>query len=96
MGDATSTQRTVPTQVGVATNWSQLAPGSGISAGVRTDGTLWAWGDDTLDRKTRSLLNLAMLTALNRAPEIKLHVRGAITNGVTVDEIKGLLDAAYE
>jgi len=37
----------------------------------------WAWGDGTLDRKTRSLMNLAMLTALNRAPEIKLHVKGA-------------------
>jgi len=48
----------------------------------------WAWGDPTLDRKTRSLMNLAMLTALNRAPEIKLHVKGALTNGVTVEEIK--------
>jgi 4-carboxymuconolactone decarboxylase len=44
-----------------------------------------------LDRKTRSLINLAMLTALNRAPEIKLHVRGAIVNGVSVDEIKEVL-----
>src|SRR5271163_700295 len=51
----------------------------------------WAWGDPTLDRKTRSLLNLAMLTALNRAPEIKLHVKGALNNGVTVDEIKAAL-----
>ena len=51
----------------------------------------WAWGDPTLDRKTRSLLNLAMLTALNRAPEIKLHVKGALTNGVTVEEIKATL-----
>ena len=46
----------------------------------------WAWGDQTLDRKTRSLMNLAMLTALNRAPEIKLHVKGALNNGVTVEE----------
>jgi 4-carboxymuconolactone decarboxylase len=51
----------------------------------------WAWGDETLNRKTRSLLNLAMLTALNRAPEIKLHVKGALNNGVTVDEIKATL-----
>ena len=51
----------------------------------------WAWGDQTLDRKTRSLMNLAMLTALNRAPEIKLHVKGALNNGVTVDEIKAAL-----
>jgi len=51
----------------------------------------WAWGDRTLDRKTRSLMNLALLTALNRAPEIKLHVKGALNNGVTVDEIKAAL-----
>jgi 4-carboxymuconolactone decarboxylase len=51
----------------------------------------WAWGDGTLDRKTRSLMNLAMLTALNRAPEIKLHVKGALNNGVTVEEIKAAL-----
>ena len=57
--------------------------------------TEWCWGyawtRSGLDRKTRSLLNLAMLTALNRAPEVKLHVRGAINNGVTVDEIKEVL-----
>jgi len=57
--------------------------------------TEWCWGyawtREGLDRKTRSLLNLAMLTALNRAPEIKLHVRGAINNGVTPDEIKETL-----
>jgi 4-carboxymuconolactone decarboxylase len=53
--------------------------------------TAWAWGEGTLDRKTRSLMNLAMLTALNRAPEIKLHVKGALNNGVTVDEIKAAL-----
>ena len=44
----------------------------------------WAWGDPTLDRKTRSLLNLAMLTALGKVPEIKLHVKGALNNGVSV------------
>jgi len=57
--------------------------------------TEWCWGygwdRPGLDRKTRSLLNLAMLTALNRAPEIKLHVKGALNNGVTVDEIKEVL-----
>ena len=51
----------------------------------------WAWGDTTLDRKTRSLMNLAMLTALSKAPEIKLHVKGALNNGVMVDEIKAAL-----
>ncbi len=48
-------------------------------------------GPDTLDLKTRSMLNLAMLTALNRAAEIKLHVRGAVKNGVSVKEIKEVL-----
>ena len=53
--------------------------------------TSWAWGDPTLDRKTGSPTNLAMLTALNRAPEIKLHGKGALTNGETVEEIKSVL-----
>jgi 4-carboxymuconolactone decarboxylase len=57
--------------------------------------TEWCWGyawtRPGLDRKTRSMLNLAMLTALNRAPEVKLHTRGAINNGVSVEEIKEVL-----
>ena len=54
--------------------------------------TQYAWGDiwnrPGLDRKTRSFLNLAMITALNRPHELKLHVRGAIRNGLTKDEIR--------
>ena len=54
--------------------------------------TQYCWGDvwnrPGLDRKTRSFLNLAMLTALNRPHELKLHVRGAIHNGMSKDEIK--------
>jgi 4-carboxymuconolactone decarboxylase len=54
--------------------------------------TQYCWGDvwnrPGLDRRTRSLLNLAMLTALNRPHELKLHVRGALNNGVTKDEIR--------
>jgi 4-carboxymuconolactone decarboxylase len=46
------------------------------------------WGRPGLERKTRSLLNLAMLSALNRPHEIKMHIRGALANGVTKDEIK--------
>ena len=57
--------------------------------------TEWCWGyawtREGLDRKTRSLLNLAMLTALGRTPEIKLHTKGALANGVTVEEIKEVL-----
>jgi len=51
----------------------------------------YTWGREGLARKTRSMLNLAMLTALNRPAEIRLHVRGAIANGVSVDEIKEIL-----
>ena len=54
--------------------------------------TQYCWGDiwnrPGLDRRTRSLLNLAMITALNRPHELKLHVKGAIRNGVTKDEIR--------
>jgi 4-carboxymuconolactone decarboxylase len=46
------------------------------------------WGREGLDRKTRSIINLAMITALNRPHELKLHVRGAINNGLTKDEIQ--------
>jgi len=57
--------------------------------------TQYAWGDiwnrPGLDRRTRSLLNLAMLTALNRPHELRLHVEGALRNGVTKDEIREVL-----
>jgi len=46
------------------------------------------WGRPGLDKKTRSLLNLAMLSALSRPHEIKAHVGGALANGVTKDQIK--------
>ena len=49
------------------------------------------WGDDTLDRKQRSLLNLGMIAALNRMHEWELHFRGAITNGLTRDELRAVL-----
>ena len=49
------------------------------------------WGREELPRKTRSLLNLAMLTALNREREFKLHVRGALRNGVSREEIREVL-----
>lgn len=57
--------------------------------------TQYCWGEvwnrPGLDRRTRSLLNLAMLTALNRPHELKLHVRGALNNGVTKEEIREIL-----
>jgi 4-carboxymuconolactone decarboxylase len=54
--------------------------------------TEYAWGTiwtrPGLSKKTRSILNLGMLTALNRSHELELHVRGALNNGVTREEIK--------
>jgi 4-carboxymuconolactone decarboxylase len=53
------------------------------------------WSRPGLDRRTRSLLNLVMLTALNRSHELAVHVRGAVTNGCTTTEIQeALLQAA--
>jgi 4-carboxymuconolactone decarboxylase len=49
------------------------------------------WSRPGLDRRTRSLLNLVMLTALNRSHELAVHVRGAVTNGCTVTEIQEAL-----
>ncbi|MDQ0428071.1 4-carboxymuconolactone decarboxylase [Planomicrobium stackebrandtii] len=46
------------------------------------------WARPGLSKKTRSMLNLAMITALNRPHELKLHVRGAINNGLTRDDIQ--------
>jgi 4-carboxymuconolactone decarboxylase len=49
------------------------------------------WTRPGLDRRTRSIVNLAMLGALNRPHELKLHVKGALKNGLTKDEIKEIL-----
>jgi len=57
--------------------------------------TRYAWGEiwtrPGLPRKTRSLITLAMMVALNRSDEFRMHVRAAINNGVTRDEIKEVL-----
>jgi len=53
------------------------------------------WARPGLPRKTRSLINLAMLTALNRPHEVKLHLRGALNNGCSKEEImEALLQTA--
>lgn len=56
-------------------------------------GAVWAdvWARTGLDRRTRSLVTLAMLTALNRPVEFESHVRGALANGCSVDDIQELL-----
>jgi 4-carboxymuconolactone decarboxylase len=57
--------------------------------------TEWCWGyawtRPGLDHKSRSMINLAMLTALGKPAELKLHVKGALTNGLSVDDIKEIL-----
>lgn len=50
-----------------------------------------AWGREGLSRRDRSLLNLAMLSALNRPQEFKLHFRGALKNGASLTEIRETL-----
>jgi len=49
------------------------------------------WSRPGLDRRARSFINLAMIAALNRPNELKLHVRGALNNGVSVSEIQEIL-----
>jgi 4-carboxymuconolactone decarboxylase len=76
-----------------------LAAVSDFSRPVQEFVTRACWGDvwsrPGLDRRTRSLLNLVMLTALGRNHELGVHVRGAITNGATEQEIQeALLQAA--
>ena len=51
----------------------------------------FGWGDETLPPKTRSMLNLMMIAALNRMHEWEIHLRGAITNGVTKREVRACI-----
>ena len=74
---------------------ASLARADDFMAGFQQITTEVAWGTiwtrPGLDRKTRSMIVLAMLAAMSKPHELKLHVRGALTNGVTVDEIKEVL-----
>jgi 4-carboxymuconolactone decarboxylase len=49
------------------------------------------WSDETLSRRDRSLLNLGMIAALGKMPEFELHLRGAIRNGLTKEELRAVL-----
>ncbi len=51
----------------------------------------FGWGDDVIPAKTRSMMNLTMLAALGRMHEWELHCKGAISNGVTVEEIRAII-----
>lgn len=49
------------------------------------------WTRDGLERRTRSLINIAMLSALNRPHEVEIHLRGAINNGCTAEDIREVI-----
>ena len=51
----------------------------------------FGWGDETIDVKTRSMMNLAMIGALGKMHEWEIHCRGAIGNGVTQDELRAIV-----
>lgn len=51
----------------------------------------FGWGDDTIDAKTRSMMNLTMIGALDKMHEWEIHCRGAIKNGVTKEEIRSIV-----
>ena len=51
----------------------------------------WCWGREGLPRRDRSLINLAMIAVLNRGHELKAHIRGALNNGLTKEEIREVL-----
>ena len=51
----------------------------------------FGWGDDTIDVKTRSMMNLSMIGALGKMHEWEIHLKGAITNGVSVEEIRSII-----
>ena len=51
----------------------------------------FGWGDDVIDVKTRSMMNLSMIGALGKMNEWEIHLRGAITNGVKHDEIRAII-----
>jgi 4-carboxymuconolactone decarboxylase len=65
---------------------------SGLNVALTTE-IAWGmgWTQPGIDRKTRSVINLTMLTALNRGPELRLHLRAALDSGVTRDEMKEIL-----
>lgn len=72
-----------------------LARRTGFNETFQNMITRYAWGEiwtrPGLDRKTRSCMTLAMMVALNRADEFKLHVRAAFANGLTQDDIEDIL-----
>ena len=74
---------------------ANLAAADDFSRPFQEAMTAWCWGfgwgDETIDAKTRSMMNLAMIGALGKMTEWELHCRGAIRNGVSADEIRAIV-----
>ena len=51
----------------------------------------FGWGDNSIDRKTRSMMNLAMIGALGKMKEWEIHCRGALKNGVSKEQIRAII-----
>ena len=72
-----------------------LASADAFSRPFQEAMTAWCWGfgwgDDVIDAKTRSMMNLSMIGALGKMNEFKIHTRGALTNGVTKEEIRAAI-----
>ncbi len=74
---------------------NNLAAADDFSRPFQEAMTAWCWGfgwgDEVIDAKTRSMMNLAMLGALGRSHEWETHCRGAISNGVTKEQIRAIV-----
>ena len=72
-----------------------LAAADDFSRPFQESMTAWCWGfgwgDEAIDAKTRSMMNLAMLGALGKMTEWETHCRGALTNGVSKEEIRAIV-----
>ncbi|MCP4820382.1 MAG: gamma carboxymuconolactone decarboxylase [Shimia sp.] len=51
----------------------------------------FGWGDDVIDAKTRSMMNLSMIGALGKMAEWEIHLKGALNNGVSVEEVRAII-----
>jgi 4-carboxymuconolactone decarboxylase len=72
-----------------------LAAADDFHAAFQEAMTAWCWGfgwgDEVIDAKTRSMMNLAMIGALGKMTEWETHCRGAVTNGVSKEEIRAII-----
>jgi 4-carboxymuconolactone decarboxylase len=72
-----------------------LAAADGFTRPFQEAMTAWCWGfgwgDEVIEPKTRSMMNLAMLGALHKMHEWEIHCRGALNNGVSPEEIRAII-----